>query len=73
MVEQDIWEDSSVRFLDPFTKSGVFLREIASRLTNGLAAEISLISRGASIISLTPKLCLRHWHLPISPACWRGA
>ena len=36
----DIWADSSVRFLDPFTKSGVFLREITSRLTKGLAAEI---------------------------------
>jgi site-specific DNA-methyltransferase (adenine-specific) len=36
----DLWADSSVRFLDPFTKSGVFLREIASRLTIGLAAEI---------------------------------
>ncbi|MBZ5569911.1 MAG: Eco57I restriction-modification methylase domain-containing protein [Acidobacteriia bacterium] len=37
----DLWADSSVRFLDPFTKSGVFLREIASRLTKGLAAEIT--------------------------------
>jgi site-specific DNA-methyltransferase (adenine-specific) len=36
----NLWADSSVRFVDPFTKSGVFLREIASRLTNGLAAEI---------------------------------
>jgi site-specific DNA-methyltransferase (adenine-specific) len=36
----DIWEDSSVRFLDPFTKSGVFLREITSRLTKGLVTEI---------------------------------
>src|SRR5881275_2816604 len=35
-----LWADSKVRFLDPFTKSGVFLREIASRLTNGLATEI---------------------------------
>ena len=35
-----IWADSSVRFLDPFTKSGVFLREITSRLTKGLADEI---------------------------------
>jgi len=34
----DIWADPSVRFLDPCTKSGVFLREIASRLTKGLAA-----------------------------------
>jgi site-specific DNA-methyltransferase (adenine-specific) len=36
----DIWADSSVTFLDPCTKSGVFLREIASRLTKGLAAEM---------------------------------
>ncbi|MDA3936099.1 MAG: Eco57I restriction-modification methylase domain-containing protein [Actinomycetota bacterium] len=35
-----IWSDGSVRFLDPFTKSGVFLREITSRLTKGLAHEI---------------------------------
>ena len=34
-----IWADSKVKFLDPFTKSGVFLREITSRLTTGLAAE----------------------------------
>lgn len=36
----DIWADSSVKFLDPFTKSGVFLREITSRLIKGLANEI---------------------------------
>jgi site-specific DNA-methyltransferase (adenine-specific) len=36
----DIWADSTVRFLDPCTKSGVFLREITSRLTKGLADEI---------------------------------
>ncbi len=36
----DLWADKSVRFLDPCTKSGVFLREITSRLTKGLAAEI---------------------------------
>ena len=36
----DIWANSSVRFLDPFTKSGVFLREIAKRLIAGLEAEI---------------------------------
>lgn len=35
-----IWMDSSVTFLDPCTKSGVFLREITSRLTKGLADEI---------------------------------
>jgi adenine-specific DNA methylase len=36
----DIWADSSVRFLDPCTKSGVFLREITKRLTMGLEHEI---------------------------------
>jgi len=36
----DIWSDSSIRFLDPFTKSGIFLREIAARLINGLKEEI---------------------------------
>lgn len=36
----DIWRDSAVRFLDPCTKSGVFLREITSRLTAGLADEM---------------------------------
>lgn len=35
-----IWADSTVTFLDPFTKSGVFLREITSRLTEGLASAI---------------------------------
>src|SRR5438067_1470534 len=36
----NLWADSSVRFFDPCTKSGVFLREITSRLTKGLADEI---------------------------------
>lgn len=36
----NLWADKSVRFLDPFTKSGVFLREITSRLTEGLKNEI---------------------------------
>lgn len=35
----DIWADKTVKFLDPFTKSGVFLREITSRLAKGLEKE----------------------------------
>ncbi|QEO08763.1 Eco57I restriction-modification methylase domain-containing protein [Protaetiibacter larvae] len=35
-----IWADPTVTFLDPFTKSGVFLREITARLTKGLEGEI---------------------------------
>ena len=36
----NMWAESTVRFLDPCTKSGVFLREITSRLNKGLADEI---------------------------------
>ncbi|MBM3273227.1 restriction endonuclease [Candidatus Kaiserbacteria bacterium] len=36
----NIWADRTVKFLDPCTKSGVFLREITRRLTDGLANEI---------------------------------
>ncbi len=36
----NIWAEKTVRFLDPCTKSGVFLREITSRLGQGLAEEI---------------------------------
>lgn len=36
----NIWADSSVRFLDPCAKSGVFLREITTRLITGLEAVI---------------------------------
>ncbi len=36
----NLWADKTVTFLDPFTKSGVFLREITSRLNQGLQQEI---------------------------------
>jgi hypothetical protein len=36
----DIWSDKTTKFLDPFTKSGVFLREITNRLSKGLEREI---------------------------------
>jgi site-specific DNA-methyltransferase (adenine-specific) len=36
----NLWSDKNVTFLDPCTKSGVFLREITSRLTKGLEYEI---------------------------------
>jgi len=36
----NIWADKSVKFLDPCTKSGVFLREITNRLNKGLEHEI---------------------------------
>lgn len=36
----NLWADKTVKFLDPCTKSGVFLREITSRLITGLEQEI---------------------------------
>src|SRR3954462_3739672 len=36
----NLWADPAVTFLDPVTKSGVFLREITTRLARGLASEI---------------------------------
>lgn len=41
----NLWADKTVKFLDPFTKSGVFLREITSRLTNGLEKEIPKLEK----------------------------
>ncbi len=36
----NIWADKTVTFLDPVTKTGVFLREITKRLVEGLSDEI---------------------------------
>ena len=48
----NMWADSSVRFLDPCTKSGVFLREITRRLTVGLSDEMpDLESRVTHILT----------------------
>ena len=65
-----IWANSTVRFLDPFTKSGVFLREITKRLVAGLADEIPDLSErvdhiltkqvyGIAITALTASLARR--------------
>ena len=40
LLPKTIWSDKNVRFLDPFCKSGVFLREIAQRLDVGLKQKI---------------------------------
>jgi len=48
----NIWENKDVKFLDPCTKSGVFLREITARLTKGLETKIpSLEKRVDHILS----------------------
>lgn len=40
LLPKEIWSNSKVKFLDPFSKSGVFLREITKRLLDGLSEEI---------------------------------
>lgn len=66
----DIWSNPNLKFLDPFTKSGVFLREITQRLTDGLAREIPDLQErvnhiltkqvyGISITKLTAMLARR--------------
>lgn len=40
LLPQELFKSPKTKFLDPFTKSGVFLREIVKRLDNGLADEI---------------------------------
>ena len=66
----DIWADKRLKFLDPFTKSGVFLREITNRLTKGLEKEIPELEKrvnhiltkqvfGIAITNLTSLLARR--------------
>ena len=40
MLPQELFQSPETKFLDPCTKSGVFLREIAKRLIEGLAEQI---------------------------------
>ncbi len=40
LLPPELWSDPKARFLDPCCKSGVFLREIARRLDNGLESQI---------------------------------
>lgn len=42
---ETLWASPTVTFLDPFTKSGVFLREITKRLVEGLADELPDIQK----------------------------
>ena len=40
LLPQDLFKSPDTKFLDPFTKSGVFLREIVKRLDRGLESVI---------------------------------
>ncbi len=40
LLPAELWQNQQAKFLDPVTKSGVFLREIAKRLNEGLKEQI---------------------------------
>lgn len=49
-LPNDIWSNKETKFLDPVSKSGVFLREIAKRLMLGLETQIPNIQERANHI-----------------------
>lgn len=59
----DIWRDSAVTFLDPCTKSGVFLREITLRLAKGLAGEMPNLEERVNHILTTQVFGIGVTHL----------
>ena len=40
LLPKEVWKNKDVKFLDPVSKSGVFLREITKRLLKNLDSEI---------------------------------
>jgi|TARA_B110000003_G_scaffold275925_1_gene320053 site-specific DNA-methyltransferase (adenine-specific) len=69
-LPKELWSDKNVTFLDPVSKSGIFLREITKRLLKGLEGEIPNIEEriehilrkqvfGLGITSLTSQISRR--------------
>ncbi len=52
-LPSELWSNKDAKFLDPVTKSGVFLREIAKRLNIGLAKEIPDLQERLNHIFIT--------------------
>ena len=80
LLPKDLWSNKDATFLDPFTKSGVFLREIAKRLLVGLEEEIPDLQEridhifhnqvfGIAITELTSLLSRRSVYCSKYPNC----
>ena len=80
LLPKELWHDKNAKFLDPFTKSGVFLREIAKRLLEGLKDEIPDLQEridhimhnqiyGIAITELTSLLSRRSLYCSKYPNC----
>lgn len=50
MLPTELWSNKEAKFLDPVSKTGVFLREIAKRLMAGLADEMPDVQQRANHI-----------------------
>ena len=50
MLPAELWSNPDAKFLDPVSKTGVFLREIAKRLMEGLAEQIPDVQERADHI-----------------------
>ena len=50
MLPAELWSNPDARFLDPVSKTGVFLREIAKRLMDGLKEQIHDLQQRANHI-----------------------
>lgn len=50
LLPESIWSNKDIKFLDPVSKSGIFLREIAKRLMSGLEKAIPDIQERANHI-----------------------
>jgi site-specific DNA-methyltransferase (adenine-specific) len=80
LLPESIWSDPKATFLDPFCKSGVFLREIAKRLLIGLEKEIPNLQEridhifhhqiyGIAITELTSLISRRSLYCSKYPNC----
>ncbi|MDY6392381.1 MAG: Eco57I restriction-modification methylase domain-containing protein [Bacilli bacterium] len=78
LLPQDLFRNPDVKFLDPFCKSGVFLREIAKRLIKGLEDQIPVLQErlnhiykeqlyGIAITELTSLLSRRSLYCSKAP------
>ena len=68
MLPEELFRDPNTRFLDPACKSGVFLREIAKRLIDGLADQIpdlqeriDHIFRSLCVVEIVKYLVVAHF------------
>ena len=69
LLPAELWSNPNAKFLDPVSKSGVFLREMAKRLMHGLETQIPdkqerinhIFSQQLYGIAITDLTALKNW------------